>query len=125
VPSVGPVKPASLKWGATGKVSLPTINFTVQDCDTYYEKSRKTDTVRVTNPDDSSQYVDVQRTKSLTMKRQKGEGSSAYRPLNATFIDAFAAFDAEVQSAFNDFNINDATTNDGQCTTSFNYNPPA
>lgn len=39
----------------------------------YQEKSRVTETVRVENPDDANQFVEVERIRELVMASEKGE----------------------------------------------------
>ena len=73
------VQPAVLSWGQAGE--LPTafqedepdetgINFKLLECDeNLAESKRDTEDVRVENPDDPSQFVVVQRIKSITFKK--------------------------------------------------------
>lgn len=120
VPSVGPTRPASIKWGAVGKLPQPYVSFTVAPDETYTEQSRSTDTVRVYNPQDSSQYADVQRTDKLTMS--KASGSSVLSDSwTADIAQAFSDFSAEVQAAFN--NADPGTP--GATTSIFVFRPPA
>jgi len=72
---------ARLVWGSAG--NMPTAdkeedgtdpsgyNFKLEACDdTYKEKSRDTEKIRVENPDDNSQYVMVDRIKLISFAHQ-------------------------------------------------------
>jgi hypothetical protein len=127
IPSVGPVRPASLRWGAVGQLPPYTISWSL-NAETYSETSRTTDVVRIYDPNDSTQYVDVQRTKNLVMKHSGGAGQLIYSPFTADQAQVLLDFDAEVQSAFSSFNAdsvfnNPANSNSGS-NVSFAFNPP-
>lgn len=123
VPSVGPVTPASLRWGAVGNLSSSGVSFKACQQQKYSEVSRQTDTVRVTNPQDSSQYVDVQRTKSLKMKPGGGDSNLGYQPFSdvAAGVQADLGAWSQFMSQFDSCTLQDGS--DGS--TSFLFNPPS
>lgn len=129
IPSVGPTQPASLKWGAVGKLPHPVTTYSwkisSKDSETVTELSRSTDTVRVYNPQDSSQYADVQRTNKLVMSKTSSNDpfngiASQVAAVEADFAAAFADFDAEIQSALNFDNFNAP-----QSQATYVFHPPA
>jgi hypothetical protein len=67
-----PPEPAVLQWGAAGSLAQPvlvqiaTIKFPNEN--KYVEKSRTTETVRVKNKDDPTQFVDVARIKNISFQ---------------------------------------------------------
>lgn len=125
VPSVGPVRPASLKWGGVGKVPPFRLSWHLQD--NFDEKSRNTDNVRIFNPQDNTQYVDVQRTNSLKMGKTGGPGAVLYSPFTADIASAFDEFDADVQSAFTGFSptFDDQGTTQNPDQAQFTFHPKA
>lgn len=126
LPSVTTVQPASLRWGAVGKLPAVIANFKVAAGDSYNELSRQTDVVRIYNPQDSSQYVDTQRTDNLTMAHTRGGASQALASAWTSDIGAaFSEFDAEVQQAVSDIQISGPTTGGQQDQASFAFHPPA
>jgi hypothetical protein len=70
VPSVNKeANPVVVSWGA--KVSLPgaesdLIGVQIDKEEKYFERSRKTEKIRIENPNDPSQYVIVERPKQVT-----------------------------------------------------------
>src|SRR5205814_10253990 len=72
------VQPAHLSWGAAGKLPTavqqdPTFNgtnFRVEECDTHLaENSRDTEDMRVEDPNNSNNYVIVQRIRRIDFKK--------------------------------------------------------
>lgn len=61
-------------WGApsSGDYTQFQISGLVGGTTTYTEKSRVTENVRVENPDDPSQFVEVERIKELRMANEQG-----------------------------------------------------
>lgn len=66
--------PGHLCWGKVGNLPEGTLvtgdSFEVLDCDERHnEKSRKTDDIRIENPDDSEQWVEVRRANEIVFKK--------------------------------------------------------
>lgn len=67
-----------LRWGATASTTTLTLaaqgfdyNLVTEDTETLLEVIRETETQRVTNPDDPTQFVDVANTKAITFSDDK------------------------------------------------------
>lgn len=70
-----PVDPVQVSLGSAGGTAFlfrafSVIQFNTEDNFTYREVERKTHTVRVSNPDDSAQYVDVERIESIFLRNK-------------------------------------------------------
>lgn len=126
LPSLTTVKPASLRWGAVGKLPPVLASFKVTSGDSYNEQSRTTDVVRIFNPSDSSQYVDTQRTDTLNMTHTRGGAAQAQASAwNSDIGAAFSEFDAQVQQAINDISLDGPTTGGTADQATFTFHPPA
>lgn len=89
-----PPEIAQLQWGAAGQLPTateenpPYLNFKVNDPSndqSLTEKSRTTQTVRVQNPDDPDQFVDVQRIQQIVFKAPKtAQPESQYTSYSTT-----------------------------------------
>lgn len=69
------VDPVNVSIGAEGGMALAFSAFTViefktEDSFTYQETERRTSIKRITNPDDSSQYVDVERIEQVSLRNK-------------------------------------------------------
>ncbi len=96
------VKPAHLCWGAVGTLpkaieqadTFNGINFRLEECsERLGERNRQTENVRVENPQDSNQFVIVQRIRSMEFdKTSKAQFGSAVQTntLNLQFPDLWA-----------------------------------
>ena len=76
--------------GASGGSSFQGFGFQIQSCDTKsQEQSRQTTTQRVHNPNDSSQYVDVQIPQAITfqLKKQPNTLPGLFGGSTETFAD--------------------------------------
>lgn len=58
--------------GGSGNYSQFTLSGLVGGTVNYAEKDRVTETVRIENPDDPSQFVDVERIKQLRLANEQG-----------------------------------------------------
>jgi len=70
-----PVDPVNFSIGSEGGTAFlfrafSVIEFTTEDSYTYREVTRQTHTVRVENPNDSSQFVDVERIDSILLRNK-------------------------------------------------------
>ncbi len=70
------VKPRDQRGVAPPENEAPDDNETTEtiSSEVWVELSRKTDTVRITDPDDAETYVDVQRISHITFGRPFGRG---------------------------------------------------
>lgn len=88
---------AHATWGDVGTLPTPTqedvpdpgAGFTVEVCDTdYVEQSRVVQPIRVTNPGDDTQFVVVDRVKSMAFQvSEKGKLAGAVRSETTAFGD--------------------------------------
>lgn len=88
---------AMIMWGDVGTLPTPTqedvpddgAGFNVETCDVdYVEQSRETQPIRITNPGDSSQYVVVDRIKSMSFRmNDKGKIAGVVRTETTAFPD--------------------------------------
>lgn len=69
----GATQPAILRWGATATMpAAQPAGVNIVCCkEQVQEQSRESDTVKITNPSDASQFVMVKRAKSLSLKKQE------------------------------------------------------
>lgn len=74
-PASAPEPDVELLWGDgnSGDYSQFQLSGLVGGVVTFEEKSRVTRTVRVTNPDDDSQFVDVERIEKLVLASNRGD----------------------------------------------------
>lgn len=103
-----PKSDAIIQWGQAGTLPSPTeetktptggISWKVDECSANLnEHSRKTDNVRVENPDDPSQYVVVQRINSISFDKKGSKIVGAIR----TETTVFAADDPFAGTPFGD-----------------------
>lgn len=73
-----PPPEAQLVWSAKTNVeatTIPALGFRVNTREEWTETSRDTFIQRVTNPEDDSQYVDVERVRALYSKNKDGRSS--------------------------------------------------
>lgn len=80
------VSSAVISWGAAGDVPTPHqiedasdfFNFQLVDCnDRYTEASRRTTPQRITNPNDSGQYIDWDRIEQITFTKNEKQDPEA------------------------------------------------
>lgn len=101
---------ARLLWGDTGSLPQPHkvpddtsggYNFKLKDdcADTYSEGKRNTSKIRVENPDDSSQYVMVERIDSMSFQKKPTNKSTATGTETTDFV---SVVDTEIKAAFDD-----------------------
>lgn len=119
--------PGHLCWGKAGKLAEGQLDtgdsFELVDCDEKHkEASRKTDNIRIENPEDDQQWVEVQRANTLvfnkTEKKQKApKNSSASAPEG---IDEYTLED-EVRDNFK--SVDGASTNKCKLTVNLNNGP--
>ncbi len=74
-PAVPNTDPIVVSWGAesSGDYTSFALSGLVGGTVVYSEKSRVTNTVRVTNPQDDSQFVDVERIEKLVLAATNGD----------------------------------------------------
>jgi len=81
VPAVPAATP--FEWGAAGSIGtvlqIFITNFSVQDSRIFTEVSRTTEKHRVENPEDSSQFVIVDRIKDIKFRNQENFGKDTYK----------------------------------------------
>lgn len=75
------VQPATLTWGAVGRLPVPQVgvSFALKKDAEHDEVGRQTQKVRVENPDDPSQYIIVERTKSISFRQKRPPTLAAWR----------------------------------------------
>lgn len=88
---------ATIAWGDVGTLPTPTqedvpddaVGFNVEVCDTDYEETERTvQPIRITNPDNPSQYVVVDRVKSMSFRlNEKQKLAGAIRSETTSFAD--------------------------------------
>jgi hypothetical protein len=101
---IGTRQRATLTWGA--KATMPPrtgISFDVLCCkEDLNENTRKSEQKRITNPQDSSMYVDVERPTSLTLKKKSkstcGDDWDQISGVAQAVDSTLAAFAADVHS---------------------------
>lgn len=85
---------AHLVWGAVGTLPSqqtqegPEIDDKHKTKFTHKEVERTTQTVRVKNPDDPDQYVDVKRITKIKFKRDEGTARTVFAPSAAPSVPA-------------------------------------
>lgn len=67
-PAEGVPEPAAFSWGKGIDPNFLRPDLIMEFKSKWEEKSRATETVRVENPDDPAQFVDVERIKRLVMR---------------------------------------------------------
>lgn len=82
------VVPGAITWGQSGQLPSPVEvpvgelpmrwNFKIQKSKEYKSTKMDTETIRVENPDDSDQYVMLQRIKKINFKDKKPDKLAAY-----------------------------------------------
>lgn len=74
-PATAPADPVEKTFGddSSGDYTQFQLSGLVGGVVTYNEKSRVTKTVRIHNPDDDSQFVDVERIQKLVLASSKGD----------------------------------------------------
>jgi hypothetical protein len=113
VPLEGETPPGLLCWGTVGNLpspqQMPTVGFTVVHDENWTEWGRKTQDVRIENPDDSSQYIIDRRPTEVsfnkkTLASQAGSNTSAQVPPGMNpdapagkFIDATGGSTSQVK----------------------------
>jgi hypothetical protein len=89
VPLEGETPPGLICWGTVGDLpspeQLPSVGFTVVHNEEWKEWGRKTEDVRIENPDDPSQYIIDRRPTEIsfdktTLPSQAGNNTSAAEP---------------------------------------------
>lgn len=88
---------ATISWGDVGTLPTPTqedvpddsVGFNVEVCDSdYSEASRVVQPVKVTNPGDDSQFVVVDRVKSMSFRvTEKSKNAGSIRSETTSFAD--------------------------------------
>lgn len=88
---------AILQWGAPGKMPSPTSDAAnLKLCtETLKEASRTTSTQRITNPNDSSQYVILKRTESMSLNK-KDDSNVLHSDFTAYLDQQFPQFSAQL-----------------------------
>jgi hypothetical protein len=120
-----PGDPGTKTWGKVGTVpdavqvtpgdDPNVVGFQVENCgDNLSETSRGTDTVRVTNPSDSSQYVDVSRIRTIHFYKMPPRSWSFQTPSTH-----FAETDYFAGTPFGD------VPTQNSCNQNYKLNPPA
>lgn len=114
-------KKAEIKWGATGTLPTPkTDDGGFQLCaETYDESSRKTETLRVENPNDSSQFVKVKRVKKMKLSKSAA-GKTLQSGLTADLHQDWADFNAAFRDSFTPLDANGEV--DDNCEVEINFN---
>jgi hypothetical protein len=96
---------ATLVWGA--KATMPAVNmgenFSVVCCkERLNEQDRQSDTVRITQQDNSDNYVDVARPNTLHLQKHDanncGDNWDQFSGVGAEISDTLAAFQSDVLS---------------------------
>ena len=67
-----------VEWGDPSQLLAKGIGITDLNSGNFHEVSRKTSTVRITNPTDSQQYVDVERIDEMRLKGENGQEARWY-----------------------------------------------
>jgi hypothetical protein len=100
-----PTEKAVLTWGASATVPIQAkgINFNTACCkEESDEQSRETENVRIENPDDSSQYIMVARSKSLKLNKHEnnncGDSWDQFSGVGLEVTGALAEFASEIAS---------------------------
>lgn len=94
----GATEEVVIEWGAPGDAPAATeithdpatggISFEVVHCDDKFsEKDRKFDTIRISQPDNPENYVDVQRINKITFnKKSEGNNMTMYNNSTTSFV---------------------------------------
>lgn len=107
IPQLPPVEddvsqPGHLCWGSVGALPTaapaPTVGFQVVADATHTEISRKTETVRIENPDDPSQFVMADRSKELLFKTSELKSSGGSNTDGASDFGDFEPTPIELSS---------------------------
>lgn len=101
IPSVETqVNPAVLQWGNVGTLPTPNfgVNFTVCT-ENWTEKKRTVKSVRITNPSDSSQYIDINRATQIAFDKTNSLNDPSTDWTSYTEAN-LNVFDAQMQAAF-------------------------
>ena len=98
------VERAILKWGAQATMpAAKSSGVNVVCCNEgLNEQSRQTETVKISNPNDSSQFIMVKRAKSLSLKKTEDKnGCDAQNSFGMSFAPTNFSFsgDAEISAA--------------------------
>jgi len=67
-----------VEWGDASPLLAKAIGIRDLNSGNLHEVSRKTSTVRITNPTDPDQFVDVERIDELRLKDERGQESKWY-----------------------------------------------
>jgi hypothetical protein len=118
-----PTEKATLTWGA--KMTLPTVKgmgVNVACCkENSTEKQRNSAIIRVSNPEDDSQYVDVARPVTVGLNKKEhatcNDGWDQFSDVGMQITDALAEFAADINSGTTAGNDQPS-----QCTQSWNLN---
>jgi hypothetical protein len=117
--------PGRLCWGQVGKLPEGKLvvgdSFETLDCDERHnEKSRKTDDIRIENPDDSEQWVEVRRANETTYNKIEKKVKA---PTNSstTVPEGIEDYSLNISEAFNPVDFED--TNKCKLTVKHNNGP--
>lgn len=117
--------PGHLCWGKVGKLAEGELvvgdSFEIVDCDEKHkEKSRKTDNIRIENPDDSEQWIEVERANEMLFKKTEKKSKA---PTNSSTAapEGIGDFTTQFQPFF--FPEPGNQTNKCQLTVSLNNGP--
>ena len=103
---------AQLCWGGVGAMPTPTSNpggFKVvsgKETETEKAKTRQQDLIRIENPNDSSQYIMVQRAKTLQMDHHQTKLST---PTSTSYTDTAFSDPAFAPTPISTDQVNDLT----------------
>jgi len=118
----GEPPPGSICWGTVGEmpspVALRSTDFNVRDSET----GRKSHPVRIENPDDPAQFINVDRADEITFNRREPKPAAG---ANTAASDAggIAAYDPARQKAFKPASTAPAT--DTKVVVEYKYGPPS